>query len=167
MKIVDVKTYVLTTPLEEPFAFSMGWVRTRGTMVVEVVTDTGVSGWGESLCHGLQPPAIAQTIVQSALKPILLGQDPWDVEVLWERMYNLTRPFGKRAPYPMPSARSISPFGIALEKPRNNPFTNCWAEPIARRYNLMPQAFTAPNTSRTRRTPLPRPSATSATASAP
>lgn len=110
MKIVDVKTYVLTTPLEEPFAFSMGWVRTRGTMVVEVVTDTGVSGWGESLCHGLQPPAIAQTIVQSALKPILLGQDPWDVEVLWERMYNLTRPFGQKGAVP----NAISAVDIAL-----------------------------------------------------
>ena len=31
-------------------------------MIVEVITDEGISGWGESLCHGLQPPEIAEVI---------------------------------------------------------------------------------------------------------
>lgn len=96
MKIVDIRTYVLSTPLDEPFAFSMGWVRRRSTMIVEVITDEGISGWGESLCHGLQPPEIAEVIVHAALKPIVVGQDPFDVDVLWERMYNLTRPYGQK-----------------------------------------------------------------------
>lgn len=74
----------------------MGWVKKRGTMIVELVTDEGITGWGESLCHGLQPPEIAETIVQTALKPLLLGKDPFDVDVLWETMYNLTRPFGQK-----------------------------------------------------------------------
>lgn len=100
MKIVDLKTHVLKTPLAEPFAFSMGWVTQRSTMVVELITDEGVIGWGESLCHGLQPPEIAEAIVQSALKPIVVGQDPFDVDVLWERMYNLTRPFGQKGAVP-------------------------------------------------------------------
>src|SRR4051812_29809237 len=110
MKIVDVRTHVLTTPLAEPFAFSMGWVKQRSTMIVEVVTDTGITGWGESLCHGLQPPDIAATIVNSALAPIVLGQDPFDVDVLWERMYNLTRPFGQKGAVP----NAISAVDIAL-----------------------------------------------------
>ena len=37
-------------------------------MIVEVLTDEGVTGWGESLCHGLQPPEIARTIVEVALE---------------------------------------------------------------------------------------------------
>ncbi len=110
MRITDIRTHVLSTPLEEPFAFSMGWVRQRSTMIVEVCTDTGVTGWGESLCHGLQPPQIAQTIVQAALKPLLIGQDPADVDVLWERMYNLTRPFGMKGAVP----NAISAIDIAL-----------------------------------------------------
>lgn len=110
MKIIDVKTHVLTTPLQEPFAFSMGWVTKRSTMIVELVTDEGITGWGESLCHGLQPPKIAKTIVEEALKPILIGQDPWDVDVLWERMYNLTRPFGQKGAVP----NAISAVDIAL-----------------------------------------------------
>ena len=100
MKIVDIKTHVLSTPLDEPFSFSMGWVTKRSTMIVELITDEGVTGWGESLCHGLQPPEIARTIVDVALKPLLLGQDPNDVDVLWERMYNLTRPFGQKGAVP-------------------------------------------------------------------
>jgi D-galactarolactone cycloisomerase len=79
-------------------------------MIVEVLTDDGVTGWGESLCHGLQPPEIARTIVEVALKPILIGQDPEDVDVLWERMYNLTRPFGQKGAVP----NAISAVDIAL-----------------------------------------------------
>lgn len=110
MKITDVKTHVLSTPLDEPFAFSMGWVKRRSTMIVEVTTDEGVTGWGESLCHGLQPPEIAATIVQVALKPIVLGQDAFDVDVLWERMYNLTRPYGQKGAVP----NAISAVDIAI-----------------------------------------------------
>jgi L-alanine-DL-glutamate epimerase-like enolase superfamily enzyme len=56
MKIVDVVAHLLSTPLEEPFAFSQGRVRRRSAVVVEVVTDEGVTGWGESLYHRLQSP---------------------------------------------------------------------------------------------------------------
>jgi D-galactarolactone cycloisomerase len=110
MKIVDIKTHVLRTELEEPFSFSMGWVTRRSTMIVELLTDAGVTGWGESLCHGLQPPEIARTIVEVALKPLLIGQDPADVDVLWERMYNLTRPYGQKGAVP----NAISAVDIAL-----------------------------------------------------
>ena len=113
MIITDIKTYVLSTPLEEPFAFSMGWVTRRSTMIVELITDEGVTGWGESLCHGLQPPEIAKTIVDVALKPLLIGQDPADVDVLWERMYNLTRPFGQKGAVP----NAISAVDIGLPGP--------------------------------------------------
>lgn len=110
MKIIDLKTHVLVTPLDEPFAFSMGWVHQRSAVLVECITDDGVIGWGESLCHGLQPPQIAAAIINHALKPIVLGQDPFDVEVLWERMYNLTRPFGQKGAVP----NAISGVDIAI-----------------------------------------------------
>lgn len=110
MKITDVKTHVLTTPLEEPFAFSQGWVHQRSTMIVEIVTDEGVVGWGESLCHGLQPPEIAASFVEFCYKPLLLGRDPFDVEVLWEEMYNRARPFGQGGA----AVNAISGVDIAL-----------------------------------------------------
>ena len=110
MKITDIKTHVLSTPLDEPFAFSMGWVSRRSTVIVELLTDEGVTGWGEALCHGLQPPEIAAAIIETALKPIVLGQDPFDVDVLWERMYNRTRPFGQKGAVP----NAISAVDIAI-----------------------------------------------------
>ena len=69
MKIVDLVAHVLSTPLEEPFAFSQGRVRRRSAVVVEVVTDEGVTGWGESLCHGLQPPEGLSATADGYLSP--------------------------------------------------------------------------------------------------
>ncbi|WP_042143559.1 mandelate racemase/muconate lactonizing enzyme family protein [Paucisalibacillus sp. EB02] len=109
MKITDIITHVLRKPLDEPFAFSQGWVKNRSTMIVEIVTDEGIVGWGESLCHGLQPPEIAASFVEHCFKPRLLGRDPFDVEVLWEEMYNATRPFGGGA-----AVNAISGVDIAL-----------------------------------------------------
>ncbi|GIP36115.1 mandelate racemase/muconate lactonizing enzyme family protein [Paenibacillus sp. J2TS4] len=110
MKIIDVIPHVITTPLSEPFAFSQGWVERRSSMIVEIVTDEGIVGWGESLCHGLQPPEIAASFVEFCFKPMLLGRDPFDVEVLWEEMYNRTRPFGQYGA----AVNAISGVDIAL-----------------------------------------------------
>src|SRR5699024_4684395 len=105
----NVVTHVLSKTLDESFVFSQGWVKKRSTMIVEIQTDEGVVGWGESLCHGLQPPEIAASFVEKCFKPLLLGRDPFDVEVLWEEMYNATRPFGGGA-----AVNAISGVDIAL-----------------------------------------------------
>ena len=59
MKITKVRAHVLRSALPQPFAFSQGWVSSRGATLVEVETDEGIVGWGEALCQGLQPPEIA------------------------------------------------------------------------------------------------------------
>ncbi|WP_447044649.1 mandelate racemase/muconate lactonizing enzyme family protein [Vreelandella sp. H-I2] len=87
---------MLSAPLEQPFAFSQGWVHQRTAMLVEVHTEDGLVGWGESINHGLQPPQIAQAVVEYALKPLLIGRSVFDHEVLWEEMYNHTRPYGQK-----------------------------------------------------------------------
>ena len=94
MKITEVRAHVLRSPLEQPFAFSQGWVSSRGATLVEVITDEGLTGWGEALCQGLQPPEIAAAAVLSALRPLLVGADPLEPEVLWHRMYHQTRDYG-------------------------------------------------------------------------
>ncbi len=96
MKITAVRAHCLRSPLETPFAFSQGWVRSRGATIVEVLTDEGLVGWGEALCQGLQPPEIAAATIGSALAPLLVGADPRDVEPLWHRMYMCTRDFGMK-----------------------------------------------------------------------
>lgn len=96
MKITDIHIHVLKSPLAEPFAFSQGWVRQRSATLVEVITDEGVTGWGEAFAQGLEPPEIAATVIDKALRPLLLGANPLDTEVLWHRMYHQTRDYGRK-----------------------------------------------------------------------
>lgn len=110
MKITEVKVHPITVPLETPFYFSQGWVYQRSSVIVEITSDEGVTGWGESLCHGLQPPQIAAAFIEQVFRPILLGADPFDVELLWERMYNTTQPYGQGGA----AVNAISGVDIAL-----------------------------------------------------
>jgi D-galactarolactone cycloisomerase len=96
MKITEVRVHVLRSALEQPFAFSQGWVSSRGATLVEVETDGGVSGWGEALCQGLQPPEIAAAAINKVLKDLITGADPLEPEVLWHRMYHQTRDYGQK-----------------------------------------------------------------------
>ena len=59
-------------------------------------TDEGLSGWGEAFAQGLEPPEIAAAVIEHALKPLVLGADPLDTEVLWHRMYHATRDYGRK-----------------------------------------------------------------------
>ncbi|MEO8157598.1 MAG: mandelate racemase/muconate lactonizing enzyme family protein [Betaproteobacteria bacterium] len=96
MKITDLKIHVLKSPLAEPFAFSQGWVTQRSATLLEVFTDEGITGWGEAFAQGLEPPEIAAAVIDKALRPLLIGADALDVEVLWHRMYHMTRDYGRK-----------------------------------------------------------------------
>lgn len=96
MKIVAVKTYPLQAQLEQPFAFSQGWVTKRSATLVEVITDDGLSGWGEAFNQGLEPPQISAATVEHALRPLLLGENPLRTEVLWHKLYHATRDYGRK-----------------------------------------------------------------------
>lgn len=96
MKIKDLKIYVLKSALAEPFAFSQGWVHQRSATLVEIITDEGITGWGESFAQGLEPPEISAAVIDHALRPIVIGANPLDVEVLWHSMYHQTRDYGRK-----------------------------------------------------------------------
>lgn len=96
MKIVDVKTYAIQSAIEPPFAFSQGWVRKRSATLAEIVTDEGLSGWGEAFNQGLEPPQISAATIEHALKPLVIGANPLDTEVLWHKMYHATRDYGRK-----------------------------------------------------------------------
>jgi D-galactarolactone cycloisomerase len=110
MKITNIIAHPILVPLERPFYFSQGWVHNRSSLIIEIETDSGVTGWGECLCHGLQPPQIAAAFVEHVFRPILVGKSPFDVEVLWEEMYNTTRPYGQGGS----AVNAISGVDIAL-----------------------------------------------------
>lgn len=61
-------------------------------LAVEVFTDDGLVGIGNA---ALAPQITKQTI-DLYLKPLLIGQNPWDVEFLWQHMYRKTMAFGRK-----------------------------------------------------------------------
>lgn len=96
MKISDLDVYVLKTPLDEPFAFSQGWVHQRSATLVRIKTDNGLIGWGEAFAQGLEPPEIAAAAITYAFKPLVLGGNPLDTSVLWHKMYAHSRDYGRK-----------------------------------------------------------------------
>ena len=110
MKIRDVEVFVLKSALEQPFAFSQGWVRQRAATLVRITADNGLSGWGEAFAQGLEPPEIAAAAIEHGLKPIIVGENPLKPAVLWQKMYNQTRDFGRKGSV----VSAISAVDIAL-----------------------------------------------------
>lgn len=78
-------------PLRRRFAYS----RTIDTVIVRIETDNGLIGWGEAKAP-VAPQATAK-IIELLLTDILLGADPRETLVLWERMYAGMRVRGHRA----------------------------------------------------------------------
>ena len=96
MKIKNIDVHVLKSQLETPFAFSQGWVRQRAATLVEITTDTGVTGWGEAFTQGLETPEIAAAAIKSCFADMLIGENPLDIERLWFEMYHRSRDFGRK-----------------------------------------------------------------------
>ena len=82
---------------------------TIDTVIVKITTDTGIVGYGEAKA----PVAARATrlIVETLLAPLLVGEDPLDITVLWERMYAGMRVRGHQAGFYL---EAISGIDIAL-----------------------------------------------------
>ncbi len=92
MKITDVDTILLSVPIKKQIkdaTFSIG----REQVIVRVFTDEGIIGIGEA-CQFI---AISTTreIVEKGLKPLILGEDPFNVEKLWKKMYLQSYLYGR------------------------------------------------------------------------
>jgi L-alanine-DL-glutamate epimerase-like enolase superfamily enzyme len=57
--------------------------------LVKISTDANIVGWGQ--CHAPIAPRVHATIVSDLFAPVLVGEDPCNVDVLWERMYSTQR----------------------------------------------------------------------------
>jgi D-galactarolactone cycloisomerase len=91
-KIKTVTTHVVAAPVAKPFTSSRGWLyKVRGTCLVEIETDDGIVGWGE--CYG--PSAVAKAFIDTQLAQQIIGRDPFDIEVIWEHLYNRIKDYGQ------------------------------------------------------------------------
>lgn len=109
MKITEVETLHLSLP-----AIAEECNGTQDALLVKIHTDTGLVGLGEVDSS----PAVAKAIfdapyshtIAAGLRHLLLGEDPRDIERLWEKMYRGTIYYGRRGA----AIHAISGADIAL-----------------------------------------------------
>jgi L-alanine-DL-glutamate epimerase-like enolase superfamily enzyme len=108
MKITEIRTRVVrwrgkTVPLPQHFCTnpmdllelpeaSMQTFAFHGWLIVEVFSDDGHVGLGNAALT----PKITKQVIDLYLKPLLIGQEPWDIERLWQHMYRKTMAFGRK-----------------------------------------------------------------------
>jgi L-alanine-DL-glutamate epimerase-like enolase superfamily enzyme len=85
---------------------SMGNFAFHGWVLVEIFTDSGLVGLGNAALS----PIVTKTLIDTYLKPLLIGADPWDVEFVWQQMYRRTLAFGRKGV----ALTAISAVDIAL-----------------------------------------------------
>lgn len=94
MKIAGVEVINLRYDYPEDQAHwcAEGHMGSRLTSLVIIRLDTGLMGVGSAYSH----PSLVRLIVEDHLAPFLVGEDPVQIEALWDRMYSLTRWYGRK-----------------------------------------------------------------------
>jgi L-alanine-DL-glutamate epimerase-like enolase superfamily enzyme len=162
MKIVEMETIalcafgtpppkgvgnVLVTPmsiLERPPAPAAAATAAVGSslyaLIVALTVEDGITGYGTvALATGGSVYTLEHT-----LKPLVLGADPFDTNLLWETMYRTTLNHGRKGLV----LNTISAVDIALWDLKGacsaSRSTTCWAGACARRSPCTPAASTRP-----------------------
>jgi L-alanine-DL-glutamate epimerase-like enolase superfamily enzyme len=109
MKITEVETLILRLPTIERECNG-----TQDAFLVRIHTDAGFVGVGESdsspeVMKAIFDAPFSHTL-SCGLRELLLGEDPRDIERLWEKMYQGTLYFGRRGA----AIQAISAADIAL-----------------------------------------------------
>ena len=79
-------------PEEHRFQYGGGVCDARLTTLILVHTECGAVGVGSVYSY----PALVYLLVREQLASVLMGEDPTEVEALWEKMYALTRWYGRK-----------------------------------------------------------------------
>jgi D-galactarolactone cycloisomerase len=95
MRIRDIESIILQHEMDEELGFAQGYYNKRTAHIVKVYTDEGITGIGE--IFGAGNFAFAnQAILKHVLKPLLLGRNPLDINVIWHDVYNAVRDHGQK-----------------------------------------------------------------------
>jgi len=86
VQIRDVRTISVEYTLPRPVFDANYTMASKPALLVEVETDTGLVGLGEAAHFG-GPLVSTATVIEQELRPHLLGQDPREIERLWELMH--------------------------------------------------------------------------------
>ncbi len=95
MKINKVEAMILTCQLDKPIMDATYTLPHRSAVLVKIETDEGVPGIGEAAYFG-GPPMITKTIIEKELADYIIGEDPLNIERLWEKMYQRSIKHGRK-----------------------------------------------------------------------
>lgn len=94
MKITELRTTVVSIPRQKPLKTAYGEMPNTVTVVVQVFTDEGITGFGQTVASapwfGDTTEAIRADI-EHYLQPAILGENPFDIDRLFNRMYQARR----------------------------------------------------------------------------
>ncbi len=109
MKITDITTIRLRYEMPVPMADAIHYMPARPLLIVQVHTDQGLTGLGEAATYGGDLES-TEALVLNVLKPIVVGEDPFAVERIWQKMATQPHQRGSRGMLMM----AISGVDIAL-----------------------------------------------------
>ena len=104
MKITDIKTFLMMAG-SPALKQSTSWSK-RNWCFVKVYTDEGITGLGE----GSGWPRVVETAIND-LKPIVIGEDPMNIERIWQKMLVSTMGAGMTG---TPGSGSMNAIDLAL-----------------------------------------------------
>lgn len=93
MKITAIKTIGMRWECPV-MSDAMSVCRARQAIWIKIETDTDIYGIGEAFCYG-SPLIVAKYIIENQLAPSIIGEDPTQIENLWQRMYWRNVPNGR------------------------------------------------------------------------
>ena len=113
MRVTRIASRVLQYEMPEELGYSQQFYGRRTAHIVQVETDAGITGWGESF--GAGTVALAnRAFVEQVIQPMVLGANPLDRDVIWHRDYDLLRDHGQKGmPLLALSGVDIALWGIA------------------------------------------------------
>jgi L-alanine-DL-glutamate epimerase-like enolase superfamily enzyme len=99
-RIAAVTTYRVDFPLAAPMADSLHYIPSRAALLVELTTEDGTVGIGESAIYG-GSGSVGEALIHDVLAPRLLGEDVRQPERLWHRMLWPSHQLGNGGALPM------------------------------------------------------------------
>jgi len=115
MKIINVETICLAVPLEKPVPMSFGLMTHRKSCLVHIETDEGIDGWGESFTnHPHWALEERKITIDKGLKPLVVGEDPLNINKLLNKMYNSLNIIGLQSGARGQFIQAMSGIDIAL-----------------------------------------------------
>jgi galactonate dehydratase len=106
--VATIETFIINIPRDEPY---LGVTRPGETpnrygyivrkenrtlyptsdksVVIKITTNAGRVGWGET--YGICAPRVVCILIEELLAPSVEGRDPFDVQVIWEDLYDQMR----------------------------------------------------------------------------